>query len=60
MSRHTVSLLSTSLTKVTSKDSGSNIGYLRMRWLGEPRCYGGSRTRESSGAAQNYDQGSFN
>ena len=43
---------SPSLTKVTSKDSCSNIGHLRTRWLGEPLCYGGTRARESSGAAQ--------
>src|SRR5262249_52767485 len=49
---------STSLIKVTSKDSCSNIGDLRTRWLGEPLCYGGSRARESAGAAQNYDQAS--
>jgi hypothetical protein len=49
---------STGLTKVTSKDSCSNLGHLRTRWLGEPLCYGGSRARESSGAAQNYDQAS--
>src|SRR5262249_61598028 len=50
---------STSLIKVTSKDSCSNIGDLRTRWLGEPLCYGGSRVRESAGAAQNYDQASL-
>src|SRR5262249_1345924 len=46
---------STSLIKVTSKDSCSNIGDLRTRWLGEPLCYGGSRARERAGAAPNYD-----
>src|ERR1700741_3653445 len=53
-----IGILSTSLTKVTSKDSCSNIGHLRTRWLGEPLCYGGSRARESAGAAPNYDQAS--
>src|SRR5262249_60915753 len=49
---------SASLTKVTSKDSCSNIGDLRTRWLGEPLCYGGNRARGSAGAAQNYEHGS--
>ena len=45
-------IASTSLTLVTSKDACCNIGHLRTRWFGEPLCYGDSRARESSGAAQ--------
>src|SRR5262249_45672083 len=45
-----IGIRSTSLTKVTSKDSCSNIGYLRTRWLGEPLCYGGSPLKGNAGA----------
>ena len=43
---------STRLTLVTSKDACCTIGHLRTRWWGAPLGYGGSRARESSGAAQ--------